>query len=166
MANDKTKSKANVTYEYSPEDEKMTYRVEKGGKSVCALSINDRGYVFLFSGEEDELIARLKIRTERELKNIGGAEQYQYVRKPVKLNSIDGLLDVYSKILDADFTTYDVVSNKRLDDEEKEKVGRMMTHFIDKYVLSTPESREVLHEYLQEKNDRKMMRLKYSKRER
>lgn len=164
MATGVPKDSFNVTYEYNPSNEKVTYRVEEDGKFARSLKINGRGYVSLYEGNEDRPLVQLKVATVREVQNIGGAEQYSNVTKPIKVNSIDGLLDVYNKILNSEFTTYDSSGNNYLYGEDKKRVGKLMTSFIDKYIFNTPESREVLNEYLQKEDNKKLALLKQKSR--
>ena len=69
------------------------------------------------------------------------------------------MLDIYDKIYNSDFTTYDKTGINLLEGKKKEKVGKLMMGFIDKYVLNTPESKEVLNEYLQNKKNTRLNKM-------
>ena len=122
---------------------KRTYQVMENGKEIHSLSINDRGYVFLRNGGEN--VAELIINRDKGIRNIGGYEQYKMVCMPIDVNSIEGLMDVYKKINEQKFYTR---GEKVVTGEEKEKLGKLMTSFLDTYVFNNTESRSVLNEYL------------------
>lgn len=122
------------------------------GENVLSFKFDEVGYVRLAKNNEE--VAGVKVDKERILRNIGGYEQYKYVRKPIDVKTIDGVLDVYRKINDGRFRVYDKTGNKLLEGEEKEKIGKLMTNFLDSYVFNTPESRDVLDEYIKKEKDK------------
>ena len=138
--------KTTVSYNFDEKNQEMTYTVKKDDKEQYSLSIDDKGYVTI--KEKDNILAELHVNLDQELRNVGGNTQYTYVDKPIKVNSLDGLLDVYEKINNQEFTSYNKNGNDILYGDEKKRVGDLMLSFVDTYVLNTPESREVLNEYL------------------
>ena len=138
--------KTTVSYNFDEKNQEMTYTVKKDDKEQYSLSIDDKGYVII--KEKDNILAELHINLDQELRNVGGNTQYTYVDKPIKVNSLEGLLDVYEKINNQKFTSYNKNGNDILYGDEKKRVGDLMLSFVDTYVLNTPESREVLNEYL------------------
>ena len=138
--------KTTVSYNFDEKNQEMTYTVKKDDKEQYSLSIDDKGYVII--KEKDNILAELHINLDQELRNVGGNTQYTYVDKPIKVNSLEGLLDVYEKINNQEFTSYNKNGNDILYGDEKKRVGDLMLSFVDTYVLNTPESREVLNEYL------------------
>lgn len=138
--------KTTVSYNFDEKNQEMTYTVKKDDKEQYSLSIDDKGYVTI--KEKDNILAELHVNLDQELRNVGGNTQYTYVDKPIKVNSLEGLLDVYEKINNQEFTSYNKNGNDILYGDEKKRVGDLMLSFVDTYVLNTPESREVLNEYL------------------
>ena len=138
--------KTTVSYNFDEKNQEMTYTVKKDDKEQYSLSIDDKGYVII--KEKDNILAELHVNLDQELRNVGGNTQYTYVDKPIKVNSLEGLLDVYEKINNQEFTSYNKNGNDILYGDEKKRVGDLMLSFVDTYVLNTPESREVLNEYL------------------
>ena len=138
--------KTTVSYNFDEKNQEMTYTVKKDDKEQYSLSIDDKGYVII--KEKDNTLAQLHVNLDQELRNVGGNTQYTYVDKPIKVNSLEGLLDVYEKINNQEFTSYNKNGNDILYGDEKKRVGELMLSFVDTYVLNTPESREVLNEYL------------------
>lgn len=151
MTEANNKAKATISCDFNKDKTIRTYIVKKDDKQLCALSLNDRGYVRLYDSE-DKNVAELQLNRERTLKNIGGYDQYSFVYKPIDINTLDGLMDIYKKIKDQEFSARNpnpkTSEDQYLYGEDKAQIGKLMTDFLDKFIFRDPESRAVLHEHL------------------
>ena len=136
---------------------KRTYQVMENGEEIRSLSVNDRGYVFLKN--RGATVAELVVNRDKGVQNIGGYEQCKMVHKPIDVDSIEGLMDVYKKIHDQNFYSR---GEKIVTGEEKEKLGKLMTSFLDTYVFNNTESRSVLNEYLNKPTEDDLNKIKQS----
>lgn len=133
-----------ITYT-KPNQHEIVYNVEdKKEDKKYALHIADDGLARLT--QDDQLLANIHINLNKELKE-DRFGQYGIADKNLNIHDVDGIMEIYRKINDNEFTAFPIGNNSP--EIEKNKAGTSITRFMKGYIFSTEESREVLNEYLE-----------------
>lgn len=140
-----------ITYT-KPNEHEIVYNVEdKKENKKYELHIADDGLARL--NQDDKLLANIHINLNKEVKE-DRFGQYGLADKNLNIHDVDGIMEIYSKINDGKFTAFPI--GKNTPEIEKNKAGTSITRFMKGYIFSTPESREVLDEYLEEHSPKKI----------
>ncbi len=133
-----------ITYT-KPNEKEIVYNVEdKKENKKYALTIADDGLARLT--QDDKLLANIHIKQDKTVKE-DRFGQYGIANKELNIQNVDGIMDIYRKIKNNEFTAFH--NGHDATDAEKNKAGQSVLRFMKGYIFSTQESREVLEEYLE-----------------
>lgn len=145
---DDTKEISYTLKNITSEKKMVSYDIKdkQTGKS-CSFMLDDGG--FLSIKKDNKTLVRLSLNLD-EANPVYNSMQHGCVsaKKNLGVDSIEGLMSAYKKVANKDFNLYNAEGNAEFSDFEKEKVAQYVTAFMGGCIFNTPESREVLGEYL------------------